>query len=32
MFFIPMGIVLGAKVTFGQFLLQNLLPVTVSAG
>ncbi len=29
MFFIPMGIVLGAKVTFSQFLWNNLLPVTL---
>ncbi len=29
MFFIAMGIVLGAKVTFSEFLLNNLLPVTL---
>ncbi len=29
MFFVPMGIFLGAKVTWGQFLLVNLLPVTL---
>ncbi|GFH32433.1 low co2 inducible protein A, partial [Haematococcus lacustris] len=29
MFFIPMGMVLGAKVTFSEFMLNNLLPVTL---
>eukprot|EP01025_Chloroclados_australasicus_P013130 TRINITY_DN1623_c0_g5_i1.p2 TRINITY_DN1623_c0_g5~~TRINITY_DN1623_c0_g5_i1.p2 ORF type:complete len:327 (-),score=46.49 TRINITY_DN1623_c0_g5_i1:398-1378(-) len=29
MFIIPMGIVLGANVTWGQFFLNNLLPVTL---
>eukprot|EP01026_Neomeris_dumetosa_P058134 TRINITY_DN53918_c0_g1_i4.p2 TRINITY_DN53918_c0_g1~~TRINITY_DN53918_c0_g1_i4.p2 ORF type:complete len:325 (-),score=55.30 TRINITY_DN53918_c0_g1_i4:427-1401(-) len=29
MFIIPMGIVLGANVTWGQFLFNNLLPVTL---
>lgn len=29
MFFVTMGIALGAKVTFGQFLMTNLLPVTL---
>lgn len=29
MFFIPLGIAMGAKVTFAQFLVNNLLPVTL---
>jgi formate/nitrite transporter FocA (FNT family) len=29
MFFIPTGMLLGAKVTVSQFLLNNLLPVTL---
>ncbi|MGA2266682.1 MAG: formate/nitrite transporter family protein [Phycisphaerae bacterium] len=29
MFFVPMGIFLGANVTWGQFLIVNLLPVTL---
>ncbi len=29
MFIIPMGISLGAKVTFSEFLWNNLLPVTL---
>lgn len=29
MYFIPLGIFIGAKVTWGQFLLNNLLPVTI---
>jgi formate/nitrite transporter FocA (FNT family) len=29
MFLIPMGIMLGAKVSFSKFLLSNLLPVTL---
>jgi formate/nitrite transporter FocA (FNT family) len=29
MFFIPLGIMLGAKVTFTDFLMNNLLPVTL---
>lgn len=29
MWFIPMGIVLGAKVSFTEFLVNNLLPVTL---
>ena len=29
MFFIPTGMLLGAKVTFTQFLVNNLVPVTL---
>lgn len=29
MFLIPLGIMLGADITFGQFLTQNLIPVTL---
>jgi formate/nitrite transporter len=29
MFLIPLGIALGAELTFGQFLTQNLIPVTL---
>lgn len=29
MFFIPMGIVMGAKVTWAQCFLNNILPVTL---
>lgn len=28
-FLIPLGIALGAELTFGQFLTQNLIPVTL---
>lgn len=29
MYFIPLGIFLGAEVTWGQFFMNNLLPVTI---
>jgi formate/nitrite transporter FocA (FNT family) len=29
MFLIPLGIALGAELTFGQFITQNLIPVTL---
>jgi formate/nitrite transporter FocA (FNT family) len=28
-FLIPLGIALGAELTFGQFITQNLIPVTL---
>ena len=31
MFIIPMGMALGAKITVSEFLLNNLIPVTVSS-
>ena len=31
MYIIPMGMALGAKITVSEFLLNNLIPVTVSS-
>ena len=29
MFYLPLGMMMGAEVTFGQLLIDNLLPVTL---